>query len=284
MTHRSEPRPGDPSITPELVEDHGLSESEYQLILGILGREPTYTELGVFSAMWSEHCGYKNSKPLLRTLPTKAPWVLQGPGENAGVIDVGDVLAVAFKIESHNSPSAVEPYQGAATGVGGILRDVFSMGATPVAILNSLRLGELDNERNKFLFKEIVAGIAGYGNTIEVPTVGGEVQFDSVYGPNPLVNAMAVGLIDHKKMQKGLAKGVGNSVIYAGAPTGRDGIHGATFSSVELVEDDEEPIAMQVGYPEIGKRLMNACLEVVNYPGLVGIQDMGAAGLTSSSA
>lgn len=268
----------------KLYLEMGLSESEYELVQKYIGRLPNYTETGIFAVLWSEHCSYKNSTPVLKRLPTEGPQVLQGPGEGAGVVDIGEDQAVVFKIESHNSPSAVEPYQGAATGVGGILRDVFSMGATPVAILNSLRLGELDNERNKFLFKEIVAGIAGYGNTIEVPTVGGEVQFDSVYGPNPLVNAMAVGLIDHKKMQKGLAKGVGNSVIYAGAPTGRDGIHGATFSSVELVEDDEEPIAMQVGYPEIGKRLMNACLEVVNYPGLVGIQDMGAAGLTSSSA
>src|SRR5690554_4880157 len=192
MTHRSEPRPGDPSITPELVEDHGLSESEYQLILGILGREPTYTELGVFSAMWSEHCGYKNSKPLLRTLPTKAPWVLQGPGENAGVIDVGDGLAVAFKIESHNHPSAVEPYQGAATGVGGILRDVFTMGARPIASLNSLRFGSLQNARTSYLFEGVVKGIGDYGNSFGVPTVAGEVYFDESYQDNPLVNAMAV--------------------------------------------------------------------------------------------
>lgn len=268
----------------KLYLEMGLSESEYELIRNFIGRLPNYTETGIFAVLWSEHCSYKNSTPVLKRLPTEGAQVLQGPGEGAGIVDIGEEQAVVFKIESHNSPSAVEPYQGAATGVGGILRDVFSMGATPVAILNSLRLGELDQQRNKFLFKEIVAGIAGYGNTIEVPTVGGEVQFDPSYGPNPLVNAMAVGLIDHKKMQKGLASGVGNSVIYAGATTGRDGIHGATFSSVELAEDDEDPIAMQVGYPEIGKRLMNACLEVVKNPALVGIQDMGAAGLTSSSA
>jgi len=196
------PRPGDPAITPELVAEHGLSPDEYQLVLGILGREPTYTELGVFSAMWSEHCGYKNSRPLLRTLPTKAPWVLQGPGENAGVIDVGDGLAIAFKIESHNHPSAVEPYQGAATGVGGILRDVFTMGARPIAVLNSLRFGELDGpgaDRVRYLVAGVVKGIGDYGNCVGIPTVGGEVYFDAAYEGNPLVNAMAVGLLKRRR-------------------------------------------------------------------------------------
>lgn len=269
----------------KLYAEMGLTEKEYELIHKLLGRLPNYTETGLFSVLWSEHCSYKNSKPVLKRLPTTGPQVLQGPGEGAGVVDIGDGQAVVFKIESHNHPSAVEPYHGAGTGVGGILRDVFSMGARPVAVLNSLRLGTLDEERTEYLFREIVAGIAGYGNTVKVPTVGGEVQFDACYAHNPLVNAMAVGLVEHGRMRKGLATGVGNSVIYAGAPTGRDGIHGATFASVEFDTDDEqEPVALQVGYPEIGKRLMEACLEVVGSSALVGIQDMGAAGLTSSSA
>ena len=269
----------------KLYAEMGLTEEEYKLIQELLGRLPNYTETGLFSVLWSEHCSYKNSKPVLKRLPTTGPQVLQGPGEGAGVVDIGDGQAVVFKIESHNHPSAVEPYQGAATGVGGILRDVFSMGAKPIAVLNSLRLGELDHERTKYLFREIVAGIAGYGNTIGVPTVGGEVQFEPCYQHNPLVNAMAVGLVEHDGMRKGLASGVGNSVIYVGAPTGRDGIHGATFASVEFdSEDNQEPVALQVGYPEIGKRLMEGCLEVVGSSALVGIQDMGAAGLTSSSA
>lgn len=269
----------------KLYLEMGLSESEYVLVQKALGRLPNYTEIGLFAVLWSEHCSYKNSKPVLKRLPTTGPQVLQGPGEGAGVVDIGDGQAVVFKIESHNHPSAVEPYQGAATGVGGILRDVFSMGAKPIAVLNSLRLGELDQQRNKYLFREIVAGIAGYGNTIGVPTVGGEVQFDACYGNNPLVNAMAVGLVEHGNLRKGLAQGVGNSVVYAGAPTGRDGIHGATFASVEFGgEEEREPVALQVGYPEIGKRLMEGCLEVVRSSALVGIQDMGAAGLTSSSA
>lgn len=269
----------------KLYLEMGLTEDEYVLVQNQLGRLPNYTETGLFAVLWSEHCSYKNTKNVLRRLPTTGPQVLQGPGEGAGVVDIGHEQAVVFKIESHNHPSAVEPYQGAATGVGGILRDVFSMGATPIAVLNSLRLGELEDERNKYLFKEIVAGIAGYGNTIGVPTVGGEVQFDACYGNNPLVNAMAVGLIKHDQLQRGLASGVGNSVIYAGGKTGRDGIHGATFASVEFdSQEEQEPVALQVGYPEIGKRLMEACLKVVNFPELVGIQDMGAAGLTSSSA
>ncbi len=269
----------------KLYAGMGLTDQEYERIQKLLGRLPNYTEAGLFSVLWSEHCSYKNSKPVLKRLPTTGPQVLQGPGEGAGVVDIGHGLAVVFKIESHNHPSAVEPYHGAATGVGGILRDVFSMGAKPIAVLNSLRLGELDQERSEYLFREIVAGIAGYGNTIGVPTVGGEVQFDPCYEHNPLVNAMAVGLVEHGGIRKGLASGVGNSVIYVGAPTGRDGIHGATFASVEFDSaDSQEPIALQVGYPEIGKRLMEGCLEVVNSSALVGIQDMGAAGLTSSSA
>ncbi len=269
----------------QLYLEMGLTEEEYALVQKFLGRLPNYTETGLFAVLWSEHCSYKNTKPLLKRLPTTGPQVLQGPGEGAGVVDIGDGQAVVFKIESHNHPSAVEPYQGAATGVGGILRDVFSMGARPIAVLNSLRLGELDQERNEYLLREIVAGIAGYGNTIGVPTVGGEVQFDPCYEDNPLVNAMAVGLIEHGQMRQGLAAGVGNAVIYAGAKTGRDGIHGATFASAEFdAEEAQEPVALQIGYPEIGKRLMEACLEVVQSPHLVGIQDMGAAGLTSSSA
>ena len=261
----------------------GLTDQEYQRIVEKLGRLPNYTETGLFSVLWSEHCSYKNSKPVLTKFPTKGDRVLQGPGEGAGVVDIGGGKAVVFKIESHNHPSAVEPYHGAATGVGGILRDVFSMGAKPVAVLNSLRFGELDNERTKYLLREVVAGMAGYGNTVEVPTVGGEIQFDPCYAGNPLVNAMAVGVVEHGQLQKGLAAGVGNTVIYAGAPTGRDGIHGATFASEEFTDTAAE-VSPQVGHPEIGKRLMEACLALVESDALVGIQDMGAAGLTSSSA
>ncbi|HEV2146066.1 MAG TPA: phosphoribosylformylglycinamidine synthase subunit PurL [Longimicrobiaceae bacterium] len=282
-----QPRPGDPAITPELVAEHGLSEHEYELILGILGREPTFTELGVFSAMWSEHCGYKNSRPLLRQFPTEAPWVLQGPGENAGVIDVGDGLAVAFKIESHNHPSAVEPYQGAATGVGGILRDVFTMGARPIAVLNSLRFGELDGpgaDRVRFLFAGVVKGIGDYGNCVGIPTVAGEVYFDSAYEGNPLVNAMAIGLMRHEELIKGVAEGVGNPIMAVGSKTGRDGIHGATFASAELSEESEAKRPMvQVGDPFTEKLLLEASLELIRSGHIVGIQDMGAAGLVSSS-
>jgi len=235
--------------------------------------------------MWSEHCSYKNSKPVLRKFPTKGPQVLQGPGEGAGIVDIGDEQAVVFKMESHNHPSAIEPYQGAATGVGGIIRDVFSMGARPIAMLNSLRFGELKSARGKYLFEEVVAGIAGYGNCIGIPTVGGEIQFDPCYEGNPLVNAMCVGLIDHKDIQRGIAAGVGNTVMYVGAKTGRDGIHGATFASEELTEESEnQRPAVQVGDPFMEKLLLEACLEVVKSDALVGIQDMGAAGLTSSSA
>jgi phosphoribosylformylglycinamidine synthase len=281
------PRPGDPDVTAALVADHGLSEHEYSLILEILGRTPTFTELGVFSAMWSEHCGYKNSKPLLRTLPTKAPWVLQGPGENAGVIDVGDGLAVAFKIESHNHPSAVEPYQGAATGVGGILRDVFTMGARPIAVLNSLRFGELDGDegaRVRYLLAGVVRGIGDYGNCVGIPTVGGEVVFDAAYEGNPLVNAMAIGVMKREELIKGVAEGVGNPIMAVGSKTGRDGIHGATFASAELSAESEAKRPMvQVGDPFTEKLLLEASLELIRSGHIVGIQDMGAAGLVSSS-
>ena len=268
-----------------LYADMGMTDAEFDLAIEKLGRIPNWTETGLFSVMWSEHCSYKKSKPVLRKFPTTGPQVLQGPGEGAGIVDIGDEQAVVFKMESHNHPSAIEPYQGAATGVGGILRDVFSMGARPIAMLNSLRFGELKSARGKYLFEEVVAGIAGYGNCIGVPTVGGEVQFDPCYEGNPLVNAMCVGLIDHKDIQKGIAAGVGNTVMYVGAKTGRDGIHGATFSSEELTEDTEESrSAVQVGDPFMEKLLLEACLEVVKSDALVGIQDMGAAGLTSSSA
>ncbi|MFC5541695.1 MAG: phosphoribosylformylglycinamidine synthase subunit PurL [Bacilli bacterium] len=269
----------------KLYRDLGLSDEEFAKIEEILGRLPNWTETGLFSVMWSEHCSYKNSKPVLRKFPTSGPRVLQGPGEGAGIVDIGDEQAVVFKMESHNHPSAIEPYQGAATGVGGIIRDVFSMGARPIALLNSLRFGELKTPRVKYLFEEVVAGIAGYGNCIGIPTVGGEVQFDPCYEGNPLVNAMCVGLIDHKDIQKGVAKGVGNTVMYVGAKTGRDGIHGATFASEELSEEsDEKRPAVQVGDPFMEKLLLEACLEVVKSDALVGIQDMGAAGLTSSSS
>ena len=266
----------------------GLTDEEYRLISeDILGRLPNYTETGLFSVMWSEHCSYKNSKPVLRKFPSDGPQVLQGPGEGAGIVDIGDGQAVVFKAESHNHPSAVEPYEGAATGVGGIIRDIFSMGARPIAILDSLRFGELNTPRTKYLLEEIVAGISGYGNCIGIPTVGGEVAFDPCYEGNPLVNAMCVGLIDHKDIQKGQAKGVGNSIMYVGAKTGRDGIHGATFASEEFVEGEEQQrSAVQVGDPFMEKLLLEACLELIldHSDILVGIQDMGAAGLVSSSS
>jgi len=266
----------------------GLTDDEYRLISeDILGRLPNYTETGLFSVMWSEHCSYKNSKPVLRKFPSDGPQVLQGPGEGAGIVDIGDGQAVVFKAESHNHPSAVEPYEGAATGVGGIISDIFSMGARPIAILDSLRFGELNTPRTKYLLEEIVAGISGYGNCIGIPTVGGEVAFDPCYEGNPLVNAMCVGLIDHKDIQKGQAKGVGNSIMYVGAKTGRDGIHGATFASEEFVEGEEQQrSAVQVGDPFMEKLLLEACLELIleHSDILVGIQDMGAAGLVSSSS
>lgn len=269
----------------QLYRETGLTDDEFARIEAILGRLPNYTETGIFSVMWSEHCSYKNSKPVLKKFPTDGPHVLQGPGEGAGIVDIGDGLAVVFKIESHNHPSAIEPYQGAATGVGGIIRDVFSMGARPIALLNSLRFGELTSPRVKYLFEQVVAGIAGYGNCVGIPTVGGEVQFDPSYEGNPLVNAMCVGIICHEDIQRGIATGVGNTVMYVGAKTGRDGIHGATFASEELSEQSEaKRPAVQVGDPFMEKLLLEACLEAVKSDALVGIQDMGAAGLTSSSA
>ncbi|MED5078445.1 phosphoribosylformylglycinamidine synthase subunit PurL [Geobacillus stearothermophilus] len=269
----------------QLYREMGLTDDEFARIEAILGRLPNYTETGIFSVMWSEHCSYKNSKPVLKKFPTDGPHVLQGPGEGAGIVDIGDGLAVVFKIESHNHPSAIEPYQGAATGVGGIIRDVFSMGARPIALLNSLRFGELTSPRVKYLFEQVVAGIAGYGNCVGIPTVGGEVQFDPSYEGNPLVNAMCVGIIRHEDIQRGIATGVGNTVMYVGAKTGRDGIHGATFASEELSEQSEaKRPAVQVGDPFMEKLLLEACLEAVKSDALVGIQDMGAAGLTSSSA
>ncbi|MBO0422006.1 phosphoribosylformylglycinamidine synthase subunit PurL [Enterococcus plantarum] len=271
-----------------IYSEWGLTDEEYRMIeKDILGRMPNYTETGLFSVMWSEHCSYKNSKPVLRKFPTKGSRVLQGPGEGAGIVDIGDGQAVVFKAESHNHPSAVEPYEGAATGVGGIIRDIFSMGARPIALLDSLRFGELSNERTKYLLEEVVAGISGYGNCIGIPTVGGEVAFDSCYEGNPLVNAMCVGLIDHKDIQKGQAKGIGNAIMYVGAKTGRDGIHGATFASEEFVEgEDQQRSAVQVGDPFMEKLLLEACLELIleHADSLIGIQDMGAAGLVSSSA
>ncbi|CUA80731.1 MULTISPECIES: phosphoribosylformylglycinamidine synthase subunit PurL [Anoxybacillus] len=276
-----------PAIIKEqkLYREMGLTDEEFAMVERILGRSPNYTETGIFSVMWSEHCSYKNSKPVLKKFPTEGKHVLQGPGEGAGIVDIGDGLAVAFKIESHNHPSAIEPYQGAATGVGGIIRDVFSMGARPIALLNSLRFGELTLPRVKYLFERVVAGIAGYGNCVGIPTVGGEVQFDAAYEGNPLVNAMCVGLIRHEDIQKGIASGVGNTVMYVGAKTGRDGIHGATFASEELTEQSEQKRpAVQVGDPFMEKLLLEACLEVIHSDALVGMQDMGAAGLTSSSA
>jgi phosphoribosylformylglycinamidine synthase subunit PurL len=269
----------------KLYREMGISDEEFAMIEKVLGRLPNFTETGLFSVMWSEHCSYKNSKPVLKKFPISGPKVLQGPGEGAGIVDIGDGQAVVFKIESHNHPSAIEPYQGAATGVGGIIRDVFSMGARPIALLNSLRFGELTSPRVKYLFEEVVAGIAGYGNCIGIPTVGGEVQFDAAYEGNPLVNAMCVGLINHEDIKKGQAHGVGNTVMYVGAKTGRDGIHGATFASEELTDaSDENRPAVQVGDPFMEKLLLEACLELVKSDALVGIQDMGAAGLTSSSA
>lgn len=269
----------------KLYREMGISDEEFAMIEKVLGRLPNFTETGLFSVMWSEHCSYKNSKPVLKKFPISGPKVLQGPGEGAGIVDIGDGQAVVFKIESHNHPSAIEPYQGAATGVGGIIRDVFSMGARPIALLNSLRFGELTSPRVKYLFEEVVAGIAGYGNCIGIPTVGGEVQFDPSYEGNPLVNAMCVGLINHEDIKKGQAHGVGNTVMYVGAKTGRDGIHGATFASEELTDQsDENRPAVQVGDPFMEKLLLEACLELVKSDALVGIQDMGAAGLTSSSA
>ena len=274
-----------PTLTPALVASHGLTPEEYQKILKILGREPTYTELGVFSVMWSEHCSYKSSRHYLKLLPTEGPRVLQGPGENAGVVDIGAGLAVAFKMESHNHPSFIEPYQGAATGIGGILRDIFTMGARPIASLNSLRFGSIDHPRTPYLLSGVVAGIGGYGNCVGVPTVGGEVYFDECYNGNILVNAFTLGIMKKKRIFTGIAKGVGNPVIYVGSKTGRDGIHGATMASESFSEEKEQRRpTVQVGDPFTEKLLLEACLELMEKDCIVGIQDMGAAGLTSSSS
>ncbi|WP_417463927.1 phosphoribosylformylglycinamidine synthase subunit PurL [Kordiimonas sp.] len=271
-------------ITPELVKEHGLNEEEYARIKSAMGREPNYTELGIYSVMWSEHCSYKSSRFHLKKLPTKAPWVIQGPGENAGVIDIGDGQAAIFKMESHNHPSYIEPYQGAATGVGGILRDVFTMGARPVANMNALRFGEPSHPKTRHLVAGVVEGIGGYGNCVGVPTVGGETNFDPSYNGNILVNAMTVGLADADKIFYCAAAGVGNPVVYVGSKTGRDGIHGATMASAEFTEDSEEKRpTVQVGDPFTEKLLIEACLELMATDAIIAIQDMGAAGLTSSS-
>jgi len=279
------PFPGDPPITPQLVREHNLTDAEYKRITTLLGRTPTFAELGVFSALWSEHCSYKHSRPVLKTFPTTGPQVVQGPGENAGVLRLPDGWAVAFKIESHNHPSAVEPYQGAATGVGGILRDVFTMGARPVAVLNSLRFGSLDDARNRYLFAGVVKGVGDYGNCVGVPTLGGEVDFSPSYGGNPLVNAMCVGVLKERDLIKAAARGVGNVLLVVGSRTGRDGIHGASFASEELTHESEQRRPqVQVGDPFTEKLLLEASLALIASGHIVAIQDMGAAGLTSSSA
>ena len=277
-------RDQDQEITPELVAQHGLTEEEYGRVKAALGREPNLTELGIYSVMWSEHCSYKSSRVHLKRLPTKAPWVICGPGENAGVIDIGDGQAAIFKMESHNHPSYIEPYQGAATGVGGILRDVFTMGARPVANMNALRFGAPDHRKTRHLVSGVVAGIGGYGNCVGVPTVGGETTFDPSYNGNILVNAMTVGIADADKIFYSAAAGIGNPVVYVGSKTGRDGIHGATMASAEFSEDSEEKRpTVQVGDPFTEKLLIEACLELMASDAIIAIQDMGAAGLTSSA-
>jgi phosphoribosylformylglycinamidine synthase len=276
--------PNEPRITPELVAQHGLTPEEYQRIIELIGREPSITELGIFSAMWNEHCSYKSSKVHLRTLPTKAPWVIQGPGENAGVIDIGDGLAAVFKMESHNHPSYIEPYQGAATGVGGILRDVFTMGARPIACLNALSFGDPRHPKTRHLVAGVVAGIGGYGNSFGVPTVGGQVRFHTRYDGNCLVNAFALGIAESDKIFYAAASGVGMPIVYLGSKTGRDGIHGATMASAEFGADAEEKRpTVQVGDPFAEKLLLEACLEIMANGCVIAIQDMGAAGLTCSA-
>src|SRR5437764_9961351 len=271
-------------IDSHVLERHGLKGDEYDRIVAFMGREPNLTELGIFSVMWSEHCSYKSSRVHLKTLPTGGPQVLQGPGENAGAIDIGGGLAAVFKIESHNHPSFIEPYQGAATGVGGIIRDIFTMGARPIALLNSLRFGSLEAPGTKRLLEGVVAGIAGYGNSIGIPTVGGEIVFEPSYSGNPLVNVFCLGIAKASDIIKGVASGVGNPVYYVGAKTGRDGIHGATMASAEFDDKSaEKRPAAQVGDPFMEKLLLEACLEVMRTDALVGIQDMGAAGLTCST-
>ena len=272
------------AFDPATLERHGLTPDEYRRIVERLGREPNLTELGIFSVMWSEHCSYKSSRIHLRTLPTEGPRVLQGPGENAGAVDIGDGLAAVFKIESHNHPSFIEPYQGAATGVGGIIRDIFTMGARPIALMNSLRFGPVDRPEVRRVLEGVVAGIAGYGNSIGIPTVGGEIAFDESYAGNPIVNVFCLGIAKADQIVKGVASGTGNPVYYVGAKTGRDGIHGATMASAEFDDrTDEKRPAVQVGDPFMEKLLLEACLEVMKSDALVGIQDMGAAGLTCST-
>src|SRR5437870_2298515 len=313
----------DPPITPELIQQHNLTPEEYDRVKEILGREPSYTELGIFSVMWSEHCSYKNTRPLLKSFPTKSPKVLVGAGEeNAGIVDIGDGLAIAFKIESHNHPSAVEPFQGAATGVGGIIRDIFTMGARPICAINSLRFGPITEStaeaaassegnresgqesrspiadsqlqianrksqiaNNKRLFSGVVAGIAHYGNCFGIPTIAGEVYFDESYQGNPLVNAFCLGVLRHEQIARGAAKGIGNPVFYVGPATGRDGLAGAAFASQDLTEESAEHQrgAVQVGDPFMEKLVMEACLELLATGAVAGIQDMGAAGLTCST-
>src|SRR3984885_10563688 len=281
MTDATSPTP---TVNQALAREFGLSAEEYAKVLEIMGRTPTLTELGVFSVMWSEHCSYKSSRVWLRQLPTKRPWVIHGPGENAGVVDIGDGLAAVFKMESHNHPSFIEPYQGAATGVGGILRDVFTMGARPIANLNALRFGRPENPRTRRIVDGVVRGIGGYGNCVGVPTVGGEINFHAAYDGNPLVNAMTVGIANKEKIFLSAAAGIGNPVVYVGSKTGRDGIHGATMASAAFGADSEEKRpTVQVGDPFVEKLLIEACLELMATDAIVAIQDMGAAGLTSSS-
>src|SRR5262245_52190831 len=272
------------TIDPLVLDRHGLTPDEYERIVTFMGREPNLTELGIFSVMWSEHCSYKSSRVHLKTLPTEGPQVVQGPGENAGAIDIGEGLAAVFKIESHNHPSFIEPYQGAATGVGGIIRDIFTMGARPIALMNSLRFGALSTPLAKRVMEGVVAGIAGYGNSIGIPTIGGEIVFDPCYAGNPLVNVFCLGIAHTSDIIKGVASGVGNPVYYVGAKTGRDGIHGATMASAEFDEKSaEKRPGVQVSDPFMEKLLLEACLEVMQTDALIGIQDMGAAGLTCST-
>src|SRR5881392_4354381 len=275
------PRPGDPLITPALVAEHGLTADEYQRLVAMLGRTPAFTELGIVSALWSEHCSYKHSRPVLKTLPTTAPYVLQGPGENAGVISIGDGLAVAFKIESHNHPSAVEPTQGAATGVGGILRDIFTMGARPIAVLDALRFGDPSDPRTRHLVDGVVRGVGGYGNCVGVPTVGGELVFDPSYQGNPLVNVMAIGLLDERRLTLAAAPGPGNLVVLFGSTTGRDGIGGASvLASATFVDADaSKRPSVQVGDPFAEKLLIEASLELIRGGLVAGLQDLGAGGI-----
>lgn len=275
----------EPEITQELIADLGLSEQEYKKLCNLLGRKPNYTELGLFSAMWSEHCSYKNSKPVLKLFPTEGKRVLQGPGENAGIVDIGDGLAIAMKIESHNHPSAIEPYEASATGAGGVIRDIFTMGARPVALLNSLRFGSLHESNVQYLFKEVARGFSSYANRVGLPVVGGEVYFDPSYEGNPLVNAMCVGVVKHTNIVKAKARGVGNSVMIVGGATGRDGVAGASFASAQLDEESaQKRSAVAIGDPQLGRVLREACLELIAKGLVLSIQDMGAAGLVCSTS